>query len=235
MSCTLLIPDYQTRNPDKYTKNADRNRFRAIQDERRNIYTSAVKQAQRLASLYDPSGELFNVGAVTTQDDGTVVSVESLRRREERQAAKQALQSQSNVMDSLKVEAYAQQAKPDQTEASIQARNTLSRTQQKKLAAYEPRPPPPKPTIPEGIALPQGEENWLALWDASDEQIERRVLREKKRKAGERKALRQKQQMFKVERRAARDEKRKVYRDLKLTWKTIKGISLPRTRFPRLY
>lgn len=99
----------------------------------------------------------------------------------------------------------------------------MSKTQQKKRAALEPRPPPPKPTIPVGISIPDGEINWLALWDLSDDQLERRVIREKKRKAAERKALRMKQKSGKVERRAARDEKRKVYRDLKLTWKAIKG------------
>ena len=171
-----------------------------------------MKQAQRLAAIYDPSGDSFNVGAVITQDDGTVISLEIIRRREERQAAKQAARDQGDVTNQVRVE-----------ESS--AWKTLSKSQQKKLTAYEPRPPPPKPTIPDGIPLPEGEENWLDLWDASDKQIERRILREKKRKAGERKALRQKQQMFKVERRAARDEKRRVYRDLKLTWKTIKGTS----------
>ena len=161
------------------------------------------------------------------QDDGTVVSLESLRRREEREAAKQASQTQDNVASLRRIDADTEKAKPDQTGAPDQARRTLSKTQQKKLAANEPRPPPPKPMIPKGIPLPHGEENWLELWDASDEQIERRVLREKKRKAGERKALRQKQKSLKVERRAARDMKRKVYRDLKLTWKMIKGTSFP--------
>ena len=193
-----------------------------------------MKQAQRLASIYDPSGESFNVGAVTTLDDGTVISVESLRRREEREAAKQASLTQVDGVNSLQPEANANEVKSDQAGLAVQARKVLSKTQQKKLAAYEPRPPPPKPVIPEGILLPQGEENWLELWDASDEQIERRVLREKKRKAGERKALRQKQQAFKVERRAARDQKRQVYRDLKLTWKSIKGMFSSCVQLPSL-
>lgn len=99
----------------------------------------------------------------------------------------------------------------------------ISNKQQRRLALYEPRPVPPKPTIPDGILIPEGEENWLSLWDLPEDQVERRVTREKKRKAAERKALRLKQQSGKVERRAARDEKRRVYREIKLEWKAIKG------------
>ena len=113
-------------------------------------------------------------------------------------------------------------AQMDITQPS-QATKSMSKTQQKKLAALAPRPPPPKPVIPENVLIPDGEEDWLALWDLSDYQLERRVLREKKSKAAERKALRLKQQSGKFERREARDEKRKVYRDIKLTWKAIKG------------
>lgn len=98
----------------------------------------------------------------------------------------------------------------------------MSKSQQKKLEALKPRPPPPKPVIPEGYSLPEGEENFLSLWDLSDTELERRVLREKRRKADTRKALRVKQQSGKAERRMARDEKRRVYRDLKLSWKKIK-------------
>ena len=98
----------------------------------------------------------------------------------------------------------------------------MSKTQQKKLEALKPRPPPPKPVLPEGIFIPEGEENFLELWDLPDTELERRVLREKRRKAAARKALRIKQQSGKAERRMARDEKRRVYRDIKLVWKTIK-------------
>lgn len=94
----------------------------------------------------------------------------------------------------------------------------------KKQRALEPRPPPEKPIIPEGISLPEGEENWLALWDISDDQLERRIIREKKGKAAKRKALRFQQRAGKAERRLARDEKRRIYREVKLTWKAIKGI-----------
>ena len=100
----------------------------------------------------------------------------------------------------------------------------VSKTPQREISAYKIRIPSSKPMIPSGIPLPEGEENWLALWDLPDEQLEQRIMREKKRKAAERKALRKEQRSGKAERRAARDEKRKVYRELKMEWKVIKGM-----------
>ena len=69
----------------------------------------------------------------------------------------------------------------------------ISKTHQRKLEALKPKPPPPKPIIPDHIFLSPSEENFIALWDLSDTELERRVLRAKRRKAAERKALRQKQ------------------------------------------
>ena len=239
-----------TRNPDKYNKNAERNRLRDIEGERRRIWQEAVRQAQRLAAVHDQSGVTFNVGPVVMQDDGTVISQDTLLRRQEkaqeRAAAEQTKEGEFinsaptdqevgdgeapvSIFTNLPV--FCNGINPDRL-AHIQAvpsqrpPSRLSKTQQKKRAALEPRPPPPKPTIPEGVSVPEGEENWLDLWDIPDDQLERRVLREKKRKAAERKALRVKQKSGKAERRIARDEKRRVYRDIKLTWKAIKGTNL---------
>ena len=174
-----------------------------------------------------------------------MVSVERLRKRQEREAAQHAKVNEgqdamdiTNRVDTSRPECPAQShaapasahgmvnpdrlAQIDITQAS-QATKGMSKTQQKRLAALEPRPPPPKPVIPENISIPDGEEDWLALWDLPDDHLERRVLREKRRRAAERKALRLKQQSGKAERREARDKKRKVYRDIKLSWKAIKG------------
>ena len=232
----------QTRNPDKYTKNADRNRLRAIEKERRAIHGEAIKQAQRLAAVHDPSGVGFNIGPVVILEDGRVISVESLRRREERKALAE-FQMSGGDADSAKIPSNARgealgppltQHNSKQVPSNVSedrlplieqgtSHQRLSKSQQKKMAALQPRPPPPKPTLPGDVSIPIGEEDWLALWDLDDEELERRVLRAKRRKATERKALRRRQQSGKVERRAARDEKRKVYRDLKLTWKLIRG------------
>src|SRR5580704_18635870 len=80
----------QTKNPDKYNKNTDRNRRREIELERRRIYREAVAQAERLAAVHDPSGKIFNVGPVVVQEDGKVVSVELLERRAQAQAERAA-------------------------------------------------------------------------------------------------------------------------------------------------
>lgn len=245
-----------TRNPDKYNKNAERNRFRDIESERRKIWHEAVRQAQRLAAIHDPSGATFNVDPVVLQEDGSVIAQQTLRRRQERAlekvAAEQAKGDQKfdSSLATLKREeaessALSREALPGskkglnpdrliRTEAleTQQPNSRLSKSKKKKRAAFETRPPPPRPIIPESVDVPEGEENWLALWDLSDDQLERRVLREKRRKAAERKALRLKQQSGKAERRAARDERRAVYRDMKLTWKSIKGMMIPRTYQP---
>lgn len=168
--------------------------------------------------------------------------MEALRKREERAATKQswgcadgdqaaeppANQVVSSLAPSNTHAVSVTAINPDRLAQmnmsnSLQVVKKTSKTQQRKLEALAPRPAPPRPIIPANIQLPEGEENWLALWDLTDEQLERRVLKEKNRKAAARKALRLKQQEGKVERRAARDEKRRVYREIKLTWKAIKG------------
>ncbi|KAL6716305.1 hypothetical protein ACLMJK_005871 [Lecanora helva] len=229
-----------TRNPEKYNKNAERNRLRDIESERRKIRHEAILQAQRLAAIHDPSGVTFNVGPVVLQEDGSVITEETLRRRKQRAlekaAAEQAKEQNTNIDSPTIPSQVALREAPPYPENNVkpdrpdridgmngqQPQIRLSKTQQKKRAALEPRPPPPKPIIPDGVSIPEGEEAWLALWDMADEQLERRLIREKRRKAAERKALRLKQKSGKAERRAARDEKRKVYRDIKLTWKSIK-------------
>jgi hypothetical protein len=210
--------------------------------ERRKIYKEAVSQAERLAAVHDPSGKIFNVGPVVVQEDGKVVSVELLERRAQAQAERAAklapgideataqisgvannnINNHSTVgtQYNINLERHDFVHIPNSNETKTKR---LSKNQQKKLALIEERPQPPKPVIPNGIELPEGEENWVALWDLSDDGLERRVIREKKRKAAERKALREKQKKGKAERRAARDERRRVYREKKLEWKTIKG------------
>ncbi|KAI9704407.1 MAG: hypothetical protein M1836_007270 [Candelina mexicana] len=240
-----------TRNPEKYNKNATRNRMRDIIAERHRIWAEAVKQAQRLAAVHDPSGAKFNVEAVTTLENGSVVTLIGLQRRKEREAEREAQKAAQENPNQTKTESSngsgemekqvltpvstSEVVAPTQDGINLERRalmgidnpsgervKNISKTQQRKLEKFTPKPPPPKPVIPEGVALPDGEENWLSLWHLTDDELERRVLREKRRKAAERKALRIKQQEGKAERRGARDEKRRVYREEKLTWKTIK-------------
>ena len=191
-----------------------------------------------MAAVHDPSGDTFNIGPVVRRDDGLVVSAQAARKRLERDAARAA--AQSALGEQVKGTESEQQphlagkrptSKPDslfqEDKFNVhpgrmpQIEDRSARPQ--KHSCLQPRPPPPKPRIPDGISLPDGEQNWLALWDLSDGEIERRIMRSKKGKAAERKALRIAQQSGKSERREARDEKRKVYRDIKLIWKVIRG------------
>ena len=246
-----------TKNPEKYNKNAERNRKRDIDTERRKIWAEAIRQVQRLAAVHDPSGATFNVGPVTTLEDGSVISLEALERKREREAAKAAAaalgekRGDERTQDSLQrpvqngatpsIEQRALRSGVDPARLALmdvvrqaeRPKNGQSKTSLKKLEAFAPRPPPSKPVLPSSVSIPDGEENWLALWDLADADLERRVLRAKKRKAAERRALRLRQQAGKTERRAARDEKRRVYREIKEEWKGIKGksgLDPPRTK-----
>jgi hypothetical protein len=206
--------------------------------------------AQRLAAVYDPSGAMFNVSPVVTLEDGRVTTVEALERKKEREAQKEAEQNNEATATSpedVQVNGMHPVSKPtpqhgnvnsdrmqmieSQVQQAFPNRN-LSKTQQKKQAELAPQPPPPKPFIPDGIDIPlDEEENWLELWDLDNGELERRVLRVKKLAARERKEFRQQQKCGKAERRAARDEKRRVYRDIKQSWQVIRQEERRRRKF----
>jgi hypothetical protein len=240
-----------TRNPMKYTKNAGRNRLRAIEQERRKIQGAAIQMVNRLAAVYDPSGEMFNVKPVTTLENGRVVTLEAIERRKQKESEKARQQEMKGAGIDPATQAPPS-PKPEEPEvthgmnkdrlkllteqnfkANTRERNgVVSKTQQRKAALFEPRPPLPKPFIPEGIDPPSDEEeNWLELWDLGDDELERRVLRAKKRAAKSRKDLRIKQKSGKAERRAARDEKRRVYREIKQSWKVVREEERRRRKF----
>jgi hypothetical protein len=211
--------------------------------------------AQRLAAVHDPSGATFNVSPVVTLEDGRVTTVEALDRKREREAQKAAEHKVTEENGKAATESPGDakttgvhpvsiftlqhgnvnndrmQMIQSQNEQSSQTR-TLSKNQQKKQAETAPRPPLPKPFIPDGIDVPSDEEeNWLELWDLDNGELERRVLRAKKRAAAERKEFRQQQKSGKAERRAARDEKRRVYRDIKQSWQVIRQEERRRRKF----
>lgn len=213
--------------------------------------------AQRLAAVHDPTGAMFNVKPVTTLEDGRVVTLESIARKKEREALKQAeldAVNQTSTPDGIAIDpqdaadnaralasigsSVTDRLNPERMAMLIQSKlpqkrpSGLSKTQQKKMDQYAPRPPPAKPMIPDGIEIPEGEpENWIELWDLPDEELERRIVRAKKRAAKERKELRIKQKSGKAERRAARDEKRRVYREIKQSWKVVREQERTRRKF----
>ncbi|KAL8995698.1 MAG: hypothetical protein Q9169_004631 [Polycauliona sp. 2 TL-2023] len=237
ISTVPISISHATRNPDKYNKNAERNRLKDIEAERARIRTAAIKQVQRLAADHDLSGVIFNIGPVVRKDDGSVVSAEAARKRLDRVAATAAVRNtlgkQNGDFQQGQEPHFAGDrlgSKPSKSIHDVKPNVHPERmsqiadnpTPQQQSLGLQPGACPSKPRIPDGISVPEGEENWLALWDLCDEEVEKRIMRAKKGKAAERKALRIMQQSGKSERREARDEKRKVYRDIKLIWKSIK-------------
>ncbi|KAL8694142.1 MAG: hypothetical protein Q9218_001139 [Villophora microphyllina] len=229
-----------TRNPDRYNKNAERNRLRDIQDERRKIRSAALRQVRHLAALYDPSGTMFNIGPVGRPSVGLASSAETSRRWEEDGVAKAPYSNATmNAHTNGATDTRLSSAEECGHDSAIyrmdqdcvarpwdskdkQIGRTSRKPQQLNYAVTRNLSSPPKPRIPEGISIPDGEPNWLALWDISDDQIEKNIMLSKIAKAAERKALRAKQQEGKYERREARDVKRKAYRDIKAIWRSIK-------------
>ena len=208
-----------TRNPEKYSKNASRNRTRACEAERRKIREAAMQQVRDLAAKHDPTGDMFNVGPVIVTEDGKARSEDAAKRW----LAKQAKKIRAQAGEDQQIETASHPG----PEINVDAERAIKKEPITKPKSEHKQPNDvlerPKPHIPEGIKLPSGEENWLALWDLTDAEIEARLARAKKKAAAQRKALRHAQQAGKVERRIARDEKRLIYRQLKETWKSIKG------------
>ncbi|KAF7900818.1 hypothetical protein EAF00_003039 [Botryotinia globosa] len=175
-----------TRNSEKYNKNKERNRLHAIDVERYKIRLNAINQAQKLAAVHDPSGVSFNVGEVVTLEDGTVKSKKSLERKQELAEGKQSVQNEDT--------AVPEGINPERVHLlDGEKKSHVSKTALKKKKMYDPKPVPPKPIIPEGVALPEGEENWLALWDISDGQIEQRIAMAKRGAGNAKRDLRRRQ------------------------------------------
>ncbi|TGO24307.1 hypothetical protein BPAE_0106g00100 [Botrytis paeoniae] len=175
-----------TRNPEKYNKNKERNRLHAIDVERYKIRLNAINQAQKLAAVHDPSGVSFNVGEVVTLEDGTVKSKKILERKQELVEGKQLVQNEDTTVP--------EGINPERLHLlDGEKKSHISKTALKKKKMYEPKPVPPKPIIPEGVALPEGEENWLALWDISDGHIEQRIAMAKREAGNAKRDLRRRQ------------------------------------------
>lgn len=94
--------------------------------------------------------------------------------------------------------------------AQIQPAKHISNSQKRKQEMYAPKTVPPKPIIPHGITLPEGEEDMIALWDITDEEIIKRLNEVKKQKGQERAAFKKQQQKEKVFRRAMKVKKKQA-------------------------
>ncbi|KAH7409060.1 small acidic protein family-domain-containing protein [Cadophora sp. MPI-SDFR-AT-0126] len=197
------------RNTEKYSKNKDRNKQRAIDLERQRIRADAVKQAEHLAAIHDPSGKMFNVGEIIILPGGIVKSKEGMRKAAEAKEQKDREEGERNAIEkrckdaemAAKLEAEEAQRAVDhglpapthfpakEALKSMQRPKKISKKQLHRQEQLKPQPIPPKPVIPEGISLPEGEEDLLALWDITDEQILKRLADRKREKAKSRKQL----------------------------------------------
>jgi hypothetical protein len=124
----------------------------------------------------------------------------ALELKQARRAAKRSGADPDTAMEGINPERLAQ----------MLPGNHISNTQKKKQALYAPKPVPPKPVIPEGISLPEGEENMIALWDITDEEIVKRLNEVKKTKGQERAAFKKQQQKEKIFRRAMKIKKKQA-------------------------
>jgi len=163
------------------------------------------------------SGKLFNVGKVIVMPDGQVKSVERLQKtaevKEQREVerkenerrklaaeeAKKAGKAPSNLVESSVHSldgVNPQRAGLIQTIHGVAAPSRasgISNKQRKTQEMLNPRLIPQKPIIPEGYKLPEGEENFIDLWDLPDEEIKKRLDMAKQKAENARKALRRKQ------------------------------------------
>ena len=143
--------------------------------ERYQVRLQAIKQHQRLAAIHDPTGKMFNVGPVIITEEGIV-----------KPAPKPDGEKEPDPLDPANMD--------DERKALMQQLGLrfpvpgqkLSNKMKERFQKYMPRPVPPKPVRPEGIALPEGEEDWLALWDITDEQIKSRLSSAKSKRTATR-------------------------------------------------
>lgn len=230
LSGECQLTSAQHRNDAKYVKNKDRNHQRAIDMERRAIQEGAVRQAEKLASIHDLSGKMFNVGEMVIMPDGNVKSKDKLLQLEETKRKRAERENTWNEQKRLADEAFqsAKAALQERYAASgreltvqeikrLRGQNMpprkISKKQQARQEALAPRSTPPKPIIPEGFSIPEGEEDFLALWDATDADLIKRINARKKEKKMAAKALRQVQKEKKKFNRAMKELKKQCARD----------------------
>ena len=185
--------------------------------ERNKIRHAAVQQAEKLASKYDMSGKLFNVGEVVIMPDGQAKSIKSLRKsaevKEQRVAERQEKEKHNLAVKEEKKACNAPPTSAESLDHSLDGVNPqraariqtihevsspnqgsrLSNKQRKTQEQLNPRSTLAKPVIPEGYKLPEDEENFIALWDLTDEEIKKRLDMAKQKAENARKALRRKQ------------------------------------------
>lgn len=161
---------------------------------------AAIDQMKRLAAIHDPTGDSFNVGPVTVGEDGKVRSVKKATPAGEEE---NPLLNPAGGVNPERI-AMLKQLESETVKAG------MSKRAMEKRRKLLPKPVPTKPVLPAGISIPEGEEDFLALWDITDQEVETRIHSEAKRKSAERKKERKQSKIeakfnraMKIKRRAA--------------------------------
>lgn len=139
---------------------------------------------------------MFNVGQIIVLPDGKVKNKELWERAEENRKAREA---GIELPTPAPVEGINPERMPLIKGGVPLANPTapakkLSNKQKQRLAASLPKPVPPRPILPDGISIPDGEENLIALFDITDEDIQKRLSKAKGAKKTAAKQLRRVQQ-----------------------------------------
>ncbi|TAQ84664.1 hypothetical protein B7494_g7007 [Chlorociboria aeruginascens] len=212
------INDIMTRrankNPEKYNKNKERNRLRDIEYERHKIRMEAVKQAQRLAAIHDPTGKTFNVNPVYVTEDGKVKTVKQpMEENKEKAGATAAAAPPLETVNPDRHALISGIGPPGRK---------LSNKQKKRLAMYGPKPIPPKPILPEGVTIPEGEENFIAMFDIDDVGVQKRLNEQKRQKNNTARIKRNNQKLASQFKRAMKLKKKQAL-NMGLEWDPVKA------------
>jgi len=148
-----ILHQKATRNDVKYAKNKDFQKQLAVDFERLKIRREAVRQAEELAGKHDRSGKLFGVSEIVENGkDGRVTTREGRERKE----------AEKSWEDSVQGEQWNKKVKRRRREEWL--------LEQKEFV---------KPVIPAGYSVKEGEEDYLKLWDITDQQIKIRMNKTK--------------------------------------------------------
>ncbi|KAI9848734.1 MAG: hypothetical protein M1837_006821 [Sclerophora amabilis] len=186
---------------------ASKSQIKEIEVERRKIRAAAIKQVKKLAAIHDPSGANDGASTIETASEGRPKSsqADKLVEQVDGQANLPRVTPPRNVPDNMvNPERMRMINQGPQGGNGVREHQSQSTTGERKHEASIPQQAFPKPIIPDGISLPDGEENFST--------------------PAARKEFWLKQSEGKAERRAARDVKRKAYRNVKQEWKRPKEI-----------
>lgn len=142
-----------TRNDAKYSKNKEANKQLVIDVERMRLRREAVRQAEELAGKHDRSGKLFGVSEILeVRENGKVISQAATEWRERERLWEEIVCGEK------------------------MSKKIKKKRKDKWLVA---QPQPIRPVIPAGYSVNEGEEDFVKLWDLTDQEFKIRLAKAK--------------------------------------------------------